>query len=487
MEIKRTTYQFGRMVRFIACVLLCNIPVLLFAQKPVKKYTVSAGRMYIEITKDISLASLDSFITQFDLQELYLKDFIRRNLKDSLQKKGWKIEKNNEAGFVISKPVGSFDAINNPVDRIIFTEKHPTFAERFPSTNNGIVYGYNRFKNHFPFEQTDYTVTFFLKNFNKADRVMLAGSFNDWKPNDLSMQKTDSGWISRVKLKPGKYWYKFIVDGRWRADDDNYLKENDGLGNINSVLFVTNAVFFLKGHEDARNVSLAGSFNQWRAKDLAMTKTTGGWILPLYLAEGTHVYKFVVDDKWYRDETNKNQLPDGVGSFNSFVTLGKPHVFKLNGFKNAKEVRLTGSFNDWRPFELPMQKTSTGWELPYVIGPGNYEYKFWVDGSMIADPANPSTVSNGNSLLIINPNYTFRLKGYAAAKKVALAGDFNNWNPGSLIMKREGDEWVFPVHLSIGKHRYKFIVDGQWILDPFNKLWEQNEHNTGNSIVWIDK
>jgi hypothetical protein len=34
---------------------------------------------------------------------------------------------------------------------------------------------------------------------------------------------------------------------------------------------------------------------------------------------------------------------------------------------------------------------------------------------------------------------------------------------------------------------YKFIVDGKWILDPGNKLWEQNAENTGNSILWIDK
>ena len=54
-------------------------------------------------------------------------------------------------------------------------------------------------------------------------------------------------------------------------------------------------------------------------------------------------------------------------------------------------------------------------------------------------------------------------------------------------MKKEGDEWVFPVHLSVGKHLYKFIVDGEWIKDPLNKLWEQNEHRTDNSIVWIDK
>ncbi|MEI9810167.1 MAG: glycogen-binding domain-containing protein [Bacteroidota bacterium] len=55
--------------------------------------------------------------------------------------------------------------------------------------------------------------------------------------------RTDSGWTAQVKLRPGKYWYKFIVDGNWMVDSDNRLNENDGRGNINSVFFRTNTVF----------------------------------------------------------------------------------------------------------------------------------------------------------------------------------------------------------------------------------------------------
>ena len=54
-------------------------------------------------------------------------------------------------------------------------------------------------------------------------------------------------------------------------------------------------------------------------------------------------------------------------------------------------------------------------------------------------------------------------------------------------MKKEGDAWIFPVHLSVGKHLYKFIVDDKWMNDPGNPLWEQNEYGTGNSIIWIGR
>ena len=54
-------------------------------------------------------------------------------------------------------------------------------------------------------------------------------------------------------------------------------------------------------------------------------------------------------------------------------------------------------------------------------------------------------------------------------------------------MKKEGDEWIFPVHLSTGKHLYKFIVDDKWMNDPDNTLWEQNEYGNGNSVLWIGR
>jgi hypothetical protein len=488
MEVKRTIFILHKLVRIFLCVLLIALPSTIFAQTPVQKYTVKNGRMYIEITKDTHESALDSFIVQFDLKDLFLKEFFKKHMADSLLKRGWTVDVYSETGFIISKPFQPFENINNPIDRIIFTEKELSFAERFPATGNGIAYGHNRFKNKFTFAPgKDSLVTFYLRNNHKASKVMLAGSFNDWNPDVTQMQKTDSGWIARVKLSPGKYWYKFIVDGNWRIDDDNLLRENDGQGNINSIFYNTNTFFYLPGFEKAKNVSIAGSFNKWKPKELMMIKGEGGWYLPLYLSQGTHGYKFVVDGKWMHDERNPNTMNDGAGGLNSFLSLGNPFVFKLKGHQNARSVKLAGSFNDWRDFELEMKKTATGWEFPYVLGPGNYEYKFLVDGVWVADNDNTPATTKGNSILILEPNYTFKLKGFENASRVFIAGDFNNWNPDSFPLQKVGNEWMLPLHLSTGKHLYKFIVDGKWILDPGNKLWEQNREGSGNSIIWIGR
>jgi 1,4-alpha-glucan branching enzyme len=317
---------------------------------------------------------------------------------------------------------------------------------------------------------------------------MLAGSFNNWVPDQLAMQKTDSGWIFDVTLGAGKWWYKFIVDGNWIVDRDNLLAENDGQGNVNSVFFRPNKTFVLPGYTTANKVFLAGSFNAWKPDGLPMNKTPWGWELPLYIAEGTHTYKYVVDGKWMPEPDNPETVPDGTGGWNTVLRHGKPYLFQLKGYTDAKEVMLLGSFNQWRNFEWPMQKTATGWQLPFTLGPGNHEYKFRVDGQLIPDPSNPVTSSEtGSSYLILHPNYTFRLHGFEQAKQVYLAGEFNRWNPAVFAMEKKGDAWIFPVHLSVGKHLYKFIVDGKWIIDPENKLWEQNEYGTGNSVLWIEK
>jgi len=84
-------------------------------------------------------------------------------------------------------------------------------------------------------------------------------------------------------------------------------------------------------------------------------------------------------------------------------------------------------------------------------------------------------------------NTTFRLKGYADASIVALAGSFNKWNQSEYILAREGDEWICRVDLEPGKHAYKFIVDGNWLLDPANPNTEDDDYGVKNSVIIVVK
>ncbi|MCM8796765.1 MAG: isoamylase early set domain-containing protein [Candidatus Omnitrophica bacterium] len=53
----------------------------------------------------------------------------------------------------------------------------------------------------------------------QAKRVNLAGSFNNWDAKELAAKKDTKGnWMVKLNLKPGRYEYKFIVDGSWVND-----------------------------------------------------------------------------------------------------------------------------------------------------------------------------------------------------------------------------------------------------------------------------
>ncbi len=79
---------------------------------------------------------------------------------------------------------------------------------------------------------------FQLLGYGDANVVALAGTFNGWKQSETFLIKDGNRWWCRMKLEPGKYFYKFIVDGDWITDPGNRNTEDDGHGNINSVLLV---------------------------------------------------------------------------------------------------------------------------------------------------------------------------------------------------------------------------------------------------------
>jgi Glycogen recognition site of AMP-activated protein kinase/Domain of unknown function (DUF3471) len=80
-------------------------------------------------------------------------------------------------------------------------------------------------------------------------------------------------------------------------------------------------------------------------------------------------------------------------------------------------------------------------------------------------------------------NTVFRLKGYPDATIVILTGSFNNWNQSQFVFGREGEEWVCRIDLDPGTYTYKFIVDGNWLLDPSNSTTEEDAAGNVNSVL----
>jgi 5'-AMP-activated protein kinase regulatory beta subunit len=63
------------------------------------------------------------------------------------------------------------------------------------------------------------------------------GDFNNWNPKKHPMQNDGNGiWSKTVVLSPGKYEYKFFVDGKWKKDPQNVKTCLNCFGTQNSVL-----------------------------------------------------------------------------------------------------------------------------------------------------------------------------------------------------------------------------------------------------------
>jgi chromosome partitioning protein len=76
---------------------------------------------------------------------------------------------------------------------------------------------------------------------------------------------------------------------------------------------------------------------------------------------------------------------------------------------------------------------------------------------------------------------------YPRAKKVEIAGDFNNWKPQSSTLDKVGNSgiWQTKMNLQPGKYRYRLVVDGQWQQDPYNEVTEANPFGGYNSVVEV--
>ena len=73
----------------------------------------------------------------------------------------------------------------------------------------------------------------------QAKKVSLAGSFNKWNPKTISAKKDNKGnWKAEIELKPGKYEYKFVVDGNWIDDPKCNWKVSNSFGSQNCMLEV---------------------------------------------------------------------------------------------------------------------------------------------------------------------------------------------------------------------------------------------------------
>lgn len=72
----------------------------------------------------------------------------------------------------------------------------------------------------------------------KGKAVYVAGEFNNWDPTAKKMAHKNGVYTASVKLAPGEYQYKFVIDGAWCVDPQNALSIPNDQGTWNSLITV---------------------------------------------------------------------------------------------------------------------------------------------------------------------------------------------------------------------------------------------------------
>ncbi len=100
------------------------------------------------------------------------------------------------------------------------------------------------------------------------------------------------------------------------------------------------------------------------------------------------------------------ELHDWMARLHGPARVGEGILFTLDA-PGAEEVKLTGEFTNWSREGLNMERDEEDglWKITLDLEPGEYEYRYIVDGVWIKDPANTDSVLNEfgqeNSLLIV--------------------------------------------------------------------------------------
>ncbi len=114
-------------------------------------------------------------------------------------------------------------------------------------------------------------------------------------------------------------------------------------------------------------------------------------------------------------------------------------------------------------------------------------------------PAHPGTPDAGSGALsdrlVVGPDGTCRrpvqfVLHAAGAERVALVGDFNDWDPAATPLQPAGvaGVWSVVVPLKPGRHVYSFVVDGQtWIGDPQAPLAPAGDFGRPSSVVLVEQ
>ncbi len=305
------------------------------------------------------------------------------------------------------------------------------------------------------------------------------------------------------------YEYGIVVNDNWVGDPTN--PRNGGNSQIlrNPVANSDGSVtifYYPQGDEDVTLYYKEEDDSSYASVEMTADANHSALLSATVSETGTYSYYFTVDGTETEDKNCKDasftisKLPEDDASVKSPVIDGKKVTFSYFA-PTAKAVYVAGNMNDWNASKNIMSyQAKTGfWILEMELDPGDYQYKFVVDGSWVTDPRNEVEKDSNSAFTIemtdddvkspvMNANNTTVTFNYynKTASTVTLAGSMNGWDKAKNPMSYDSETgfWTISMKLEPGTYEYKFVVDdNDWKNDPRNSEKASN----GNSLLTIEE
>jgi enterochelin esterase family protein len=181
----------------------------------------------------VAPALLKRYVGRYELDPKFTHDFVLYvSVKDDSL---WVRPGYLRARRVIAESESRFSDSENP-------DLHLTFMKDEKGNVTGLTLnsgtGDVRVKKMPPPVPSVGNTTFRLAGHTDAEAVAIYGSFNGWIQTKNYCAKDADGWVCRIDLAPGKYTYRFLVDGAGLLDPTNSATEDDGQGHTDSVIVI---------------------------------------------------------------------------------------------------------------------------------------------------------------------------------------------------------------------------------------------------------
>lgn len=263
---------------------------------------------------------------------------------------------------------------------------------------------------------------------------------------------------------------------------------------------------------------LKGVFTSWEKNQKEMIPVTDaedgfkGFTVTAEVPRDGGLYEYGMvegEDTWVGDPENKTTKGNPVvvrnpEIGNGSVTIYRPFVGdSLEGKVLYRKAGTTDTYKEaaFTPVEgaenlfaavITDAEADVKYEYKVQIGTEEATYdKYNFASQEVIDGAIATTFTATQAIVepeytspVINSDKTVTFNYWApSATAVYVAGDMNGWNEKATALTKNEETGLFSVTMKIpaGSYGYKFVVDGDWVLDPKN-----SETNTqGNSLLVV--